>query len=95
MSLEAQVVGTWGRLEGAPQLRGHFGRIPFDLFVLIGASGKVLLSELAVGSLLLSADGSRAVLSELAVGSVTLNEDGARAVLSELAVGSVKLSEDC
>ena len=36
MALEAQVVGTRGRLEGDPQLRGHFGRIPFLLAPTVG-----------------------------------------------------------
>lgn len=31
MSVAAQTVGTWGRLTGNAQLRGHFGRIPFAL----------------------------------------------------------------
>ena len=35
MTLHAQVVGRWGRLQGNAQLRGHFGRIPFALGVVI------------------------------------------------------------
>jgi hypothetical protein len=37
-ALEAQIVGTRGRLEGDPQLRGHFGRIPFRVRAAHGAT---------------------------------------------------------
>lgn len=93
MALEAQVVGTWGRLEGDPQLRGHFGRIPFDL--LPPSAGKATLSELVLGSAALSEGGAVAALSELQTGSAGLSAGGAVGLLSEGLAGSADLPEDC
>ncbi len=92
MALEAQVVGTWGRLEGDPQLRGHFGRIPFDLFV--PSSGKVALSDAQSTAVLLSAGGATVALSDAPSGSAALTAGGATVVLFDNAV-DVDLSEDC
>ncbi len=61
MALEAQIVGQMGRLEGDPQLRGHYGRIPFSLLV---SAGKAVLFE----------DGATAELIEGGA-TATLTED--------------------
>lgn len=69
MSLEARIVGQRGCLEGDPLLRGHWGRIPYDV---AAAAGKATLTE----------GGAAAALIEFGA-SASLTEGGATATPSE------------
>lgn len=90
MPLEAQIVGTRGRLEGDPQLRGHFGRIPFDF----EPPGVALLADVALDDAILDEGMTTAQLSEALTWAATLDDDATEALLSDTIAETAEVSDE-